>query len=171
MRTNSEPKATFCLGTPEKQFASPLERRSETGGDSSWKSPSYSNQRFACLRRGNVFWSEPEISNAIPGAKPVINRDKKEAEQPQDLLGTHHQKCHRDRGFCTFGQPSHDQRSEYLRFPAPKTPSTSFRLRWSELSCCLCAALISGSCGGLPNRLPERRILFIVQKFRFLVLI
>ena len=62
-------------------------------------------------------------------------------------------------------------RSEYFRFPDPKTPSTSFLLRWSALSCCLCAALTSGFFGGLPKRLPDMCMLFLVQKFRFLVVI
>jgi hypothetical protein len=61
-------------------------------------------------------------------------------------------------------------RSEYFRFPDPKTPTTSFLLRWSALRCCLWAALISGFFGGLPSRLPDNRMLFLVQKFRFLVL-
>ncbi|QPN64875.1 thermonuclease family protein [Synechococcus sp. CBW1004] len=50
--------------------------------------------------------SQPRRCNA---QKPGINRDKKEAEEPQDLLGTHHQECHRDRRFCTLRQASHDQ--------------------------------------------------------------
>ncbi len=60
--------------------------------------------------------------------------------------------------------------SEYFRFPEPNTPSTSFRLRWSAPSCCLWASLISGFFGGLPNLLPDSRMLFLVQKFLFLVL-
>jgi hypothetical protein len=60
---------------------------------------------------------------------------------------------------------------EYFRFPDPKQPSTSFRLRRSALSSCLWAAFTSGSLGGLPNRLPDSRMLFLVQKLRFFVLI
>ena len=42
---------------------------------------------------------------AVPGK----DKDKKEAEEPPDLLGVHNQKSHADRGLCTFGQPMHNQ--------------------------------------------------------------
>jgi hypothetical protein len=58
-----------------------------------------------------------------------------------------------------------------LRFPEPNTPSTSLRLRWSALSCCLWISLITGFFDGLPNLLPDSRMLFLEQKFLFLVLI
>ena len=52
---------------------------------------------------------DPEGAMAVPGTKPGKDGDKKEAEEPQDLLSAHHQERHRDRGLCTLGQPSHDQ--------------------------------------------------------------
>jgi hypothetical protein len=61
--------------------------------------------------------------------------------------------------------------NEHLRFPELKIPSISFRLGWTVLSCCLYAVLPTGSFDGLPNHLPEWRILFLAQKLRFLVLI
>jgi hypothetical protein len=62
--------------------------------------------------------------------------------------------------------------SEYFRFPKPKTSSTSLHLSlFALLSCCLWASLISGFFGGLPNLLPDCRMLSLVQKFQFLVLV
>lgn len=48
---------------------------------------------------------------------PGRNKEKKEAKQPQDLLGAHHQKGHGDRGFRALGQPSHDQFEGILALP------------------------------------------------------
>ncbi len=37
----------------------------------------------------------------MPSAYPGKDKDKKEAEEPPDLLRAHNQKCHADRGLCT----------------------------------------------------------------------
>lgn len=52
---------------------------------------------------------------------------------------------------------------EYLHFPDPNTPSPSLRRLGSDRSCCLCAEVTSGSLAGRPNRLPERRVPFLMQ--------
>ena len=46
--------------------------------------------------------------------------DKKEAQEPQDLLGTHHQEGHGNGCFCTSLQPGHDQIQRILAFPRSK---------------------------------------------------
>lgn len=51
----------------------------------------------------------PKEARPWPRVEPGKHNDKKESEKPPDLLSTHHQEGHGDRGFCTFGQPSHDQ--------------------------------------------------------------
>jgi hypothetical protein len=53
--------------------------------------------------------------------------------------------------------------SESFRIPEPNTPSTSFHLRWSALSCCLWVSLITGFFGGLPHLMTDSRMLFLVQ--------
>jgi len=53
----------------------------------------------------------------------------------------------------------HDLINEYLRFPAPKDPSTSFASRLIALSLLACGAAIQlWVFGGRPKALPESRI-------------
>ena len=59
----------------------------------------------------------PEAAWPFPGVDPGKDSNKKDAVEPPDLLCTHNQKCHGDRGLCTFGQPRHNQLLRILSLP------------------------------------------------------
>jgi hypothetical protein len=52
-------------------------------------------------------------------------QDRKEALQPQDLLGAHHQEANADCALSSRLQFAMIRFSEYLRLPVPNMPSTS----------------------------------------------
>lgn len=109
-----------CLGSPEKRWAAIGACRERRQGILSTNLHLARTAKSLLTGSSRFRWHCPWGPKPYKTVKPGKNKQKKEAEPPQEFLGAYHQEGHGDSGFRAVGQRGHGQLEGVLAFPGSR---------------------------------------------------